>query len=55
MISVSGISNTKFLTINDDELYDRLTLLLQEKHAGNNSKPFNDKIIAIIDKLLEYK
>ena len=52
-IMASGVSNTIFLSSDPDELCDRLKLLLQEKHAGNNSDIFNDEIVAIIDKLLE--
>ena len=37
------------------KLCDRLKLLLQEKHAGNNSDIINEEIVAIVDKLLEYK
>ena len=54
MVSASGIS-TIFLSENPNELCDRLKLLLQEKHAGNNSNIINEEIIVIIDKLLEYK
>ena len=55
MVSASGVSKTKFLSSDPNELCDRLKLLLQEKQAGNNSDIINDEIIAIIDKLLEYK
>ena len=55
MVSASGVSKTIFLSSDPDELCDRLRLLLQEKHAGNNSDIINDEIVAIIDKLLEYK
>ena len=55
MLSASGISKTIFLSSDPDELCNRLKLLLQEKHAGNNSDIINNEIIAIIDKLLEYK
>ena len=55
MVSASGVSKTKFLSSDPDELCNRLKLLLQEKHAGNNSDIINDEIVAIIDKLLEYK
>ena len=55
MLSASGVSKTIFLSENADELCDRLKLLLQEKHAGNNSDIINDEIVAIVDKLLEYK
>ena len=54
-IMASGVSKTKFLSSDPNELCDRLKLLLQEKHAGNNSNIINDEIVAIIDKLLEYK
>ena len=50
-----GVSNTIFLSSDPDELCDRLKLLLHEKHAGNNSDIINVEIVAIIDKLLEYK
>ena len=55
IVSASGVSKTIFLSTDPDELCDRLKLLLQEKHAGNNSDIINNKIVAIIDKLLEYK
>ena len=55
MVSASGISKTIFLSSNPNELSVRLNLLLQEKHAGNNSDIINNEIVAIIDKLLEYK
>ena len=55
MVSASGVSKTMFLSSDANELCDRLKLLLQEKHAGNNSDIINDEIIAIIDKLLDYK
>ena len=50
-----GISRTKILSSDPNELYDRLRLLLQEKHAGNISNLIDEEIVAIIDKLLEYK
>ena len=55
MVSASGVSKTLFLSSDPDELYDRLKLLLQKKHAGNNFDIINDKIVTIVDKLLEYK
>ena len=55
MVSASGVSKTIFLSSDANELCDRLKLLLQEKHAGNNSDIINDEIVVIIDKLLEYK
>ena len=51
----SGVSKTIFLSSNPNELCDRLKLLLQEKHAGNNSDLINQEIFSIVDKLLEYK
>ena len=54
-ILASGISKTIFLSSDPNELCDRLKLLIQEKHAGNNSNIINDEIIVIVDKLLKYK
>ena len=55
MVSASGISKTIFLSSDPDELCERLKLLLQEKHAGNNSDIIKEEIVVIVDKLLEYK
>ena len=55
MVSASGVSKTIFLSSDPDELCNRLKLLLQEKQAGNNSDIINQEIVAIVDKLLEYK
>ena len=54
-IMASGVPKTIFLPSNPDELCSRLKLLLQEKQAGNNSDIISQKILAIVDKLLEYK
>ena len=54
-ILASGISRTIFLSSDPNELCIRLKLLLQEKHAGNNSDLINQEIFSIVDKLLEYK
>ena len=54
-IMASGVSKTIFLSSDPNELCDSLKLLLQEKHAGNNSNIINDEIVVKIDKLLEYK
>ena len=54
-IMASGVSNVIILSSDPDELCDRLRLLLQKKHAGNNSDLINDEIVAIVDKLLGYK
>ena len=51
----SGISKKIFLSSDPNELCDRLKLLLQEKNGGNNSNLIDEEIIAIVDKLLEYK
>ena len=55
MVSASGVSKTFFLSSDPDELCDRLTLLLQEKQAGNVCDIIKHEIVAIVDKLLEYK
>ena len=54
-IMASGVSNILILSSDPAEMCDRLRLLLQQKHAGNNSDLINDEIVAIVDKLLEYK
>ena len=54
-IMASGISKTLILSSDPDELCDRLKFLLQEKKGGNNSNLIDEEIVAIIDKLLEYK
>ena len=51
----SAFSNIIFLSSDPDELCNRLRLLLQEVQAGNNSDLINKEIVAIVDKLLEYK
>ena len=55
MVFASGFSKTIVLSSDVNELCDRLKLLLQEKHAGNISDIINQEIVAIVDKLLEYK
>ena len=55
IVSASGVSKTIFLSSDPDELCHRLKLLLQEKQAGKNSDIINDEIVAIVDKLIEYK
>ena len=54
-IMASGFSKTIILSSDPNELCDRLKLLLQEKHGGNNSNLIDEEIVVIIDKLLEYK
>ena len=53
--SAFGISKTIFLPSDTNELCDRLKLLLQQKQTGNNSDIFDNEIVEINDKLLEYK
>ena len=53
-IIASGIS-TIFSSGNPDEFCDRIKLLLQPKQAGNSSNVINEEVVAIVDKLLEYK
>ena len=38
-----------------DDLCDRKRLSFQERQGGNDTNRFDDEIVAIIDKLLEYK
>ena len=54
-ILASGFSKRIILSSDPNELCDRLKLLLQEKHGGNNSNLIDEEIVAIIDKFLEYK
>ena len=54
-ITASGFTKTIIFSSDPDELCNRLRLLLQEKHAGNNSDIINEESVAIVDKLLEYK
>ena len=55
MVSASGVSKTIFFLSNPDERCDGLKLLLQEMQAGNSSDKINELIVAIVNKLLEYK
>ena len=52
---VASRISTIFSPENSNELFDRLKLLLQEKQAGIISNITDEEIIAIADKLLEYK
>ena len=54
IFSASGVS-TIYLSFDPNDLCDRLKILLQEKQTGNNSDIVNQEIVAIVDKLLEYK
>ena len=53
--TASGYTKTIILSSNPDEFCNRVRLLLQEKHAGNNSDIINKESVAIVDELLEYK
>ena len=54
-VPASGVSKTLVLSSDLDELCDRIKLLLEERQAGNNSDLIKDEIIAIADKVLEYR
>jgi len=54
-ILASGFEEVIFLSENPNELCNRLCLIIQEKQAGNDTNKFDNEIIAILDKLLEYK
>ena len=54
MVSASGVP-TIALSSNPNEFCDRLKMLLQEKQAGFNSDIIREEIVALVDKLLEYK
>ena len=54
-IMASGVSRAIILSFDPNKLCDKLRLIIQEKHAGNKSDIINDEIVAIVDKLLEYK
>ena len=47
MVSAAGVSKTIFLSSDPNELCDRLKLILQEKHAGNNFDIINDEILLL--------
>ena len=48
-------SNTRWLSSDPIEQFDRIKLLLQEKQAVNNSNISKKEFFATADKLLEYK
>ena len=48
-------TKTRFLSSNLIELGDRLSLLLQDKQAGENSDKIIEEIVATVDTLLENK
>ena len=52
---MASVFSTLFLSFDPNELCDRLRLLLQKKQTGYNSDLINDEIVAISNKLLEYK
>ena len=51
-IMASGFSKTIFLSSDPNDFCVRLKLLIQEKHAFNNSNIINEEIVASINKLL---
>ena len=51
----SGFNQYVFLSSDPDELVDQLKLLYFEKVGGNDNPMLNEQIIAIADKLLQYK
>ena len=53
-IMASGISNALLLSSAFNELCNRLKLLLQKKR-GNKSDIIDEKIVAIVNKILKYK
>ena len=53
-ILASGL-RTIFLSKKLNEFCNKLKILLQEKRVGNNSNRYKEEILAIFDKLLEYK
>ena len=53
-IMASGLS-TILLSSDPNDFCHRLKLLSQEKEAGKHSDIVNQEIVAIVDKLLEYK
>ena len=55
MVSAFGISKTRFLSSDPNEICSRLKLLFQEKHGGYNSNTFDEEFVVIVDKLLEEK
>ena len=54
LVSASGASKTILLSSDPNDVCDKLKILLQQKHAGNNSNLIDEQTVAIIDKLLEY-
>ena len=48
-------NSATILSSDPDELCDKLKLLMQGKQSGNDSHIINNEIVAILDKLLEYK
>ena len=55
MFSASDYPNTIFLSLDPNEVCDKLKLLLQEKQARNISNIIDEEIVAIRNKLLEFK
>ena len=64
MVSASGVSSShkknlsqkkRFLSSDPKELCARIRLLPQEKNAGTKYWIIYERVIAIVDKFLEYK
>ena len=51
----SDLQKGIFLSVNPDEICNRLRLIIQEKRAGNDANRFDSGVIPIVDKLLDYK
>ena len=43
-----------FFSQDGKELYDRICLIIREKQGGNDTNRFDNEIVAMIDKLIEY-
>ena len=52
---LASVQEVIFLSEHPNELCDRLCLIIQQKQAGNDTNKFDNEIVAILDKLLEYK
>ena len=55
MVSASGVSKTRFLSSDPNEICDGLEFFYQKKHGGNISNKNDEEIVAIVYKLLEYQ
>ena len=55
MVSASNVSKTIILSSDPNELCNRLKVLVQKIHAGNNYNIIDENIVAIVDNLLKCK